>query len=99
MTMMVKGQYLINSIVRYALYTLGSLQVESVLNEDLTHKPRRYSEEMAAVLPVGSALAGQPHISFMDQSRTLQRVISTFPAQISAGQLTQLRVYQWDERL
>lgn len=65
-----------------------------VIDQDLAHDAGRHREEMRAVLPLRLFLIYQPNISFMDQSRCLQRVVRPFAAEVSGREPAKLVVNQ-----
>src|SRR5262249_9465371 len=67
-----------------------------VINQNLSHHPRRYGEEMRAVLPLHIPAINQMQVRFVDQRRGLQRVASAFALHITLGQMMQLAIDQWN---
>ena len=75
---MLKTQRLVQRQFDSAPSSFAGVPPARMVHLDLTHQPRRHSEEMRPVLPVGTLLIYQSQISFMDESGWLQRVALTF---------------------
>jgi hypothetical protein len=73
---------------------LAGTSPSRVINQNLSHHPRRYGKEMRAVSPLHIPAINQPQVCFVDQSRGLQRVASAFAPHITLGQMMQLAMDQ-----
>jgi hypothetical protein len=74
------------------LTSLLSVVLTSVINQETSHYLRRDSKEVSPILPVDPRLVHQTEIGFMNQSRRLQSVIGTFPAEVIRRKLSQFIV-------
>ena len=63
-----------------------------MVDENLSHRPGRDAEEVAAVLPAHVLLPDQPQIGLVHERRGLKRVIPTLAPHVGTGGATQLAV-------
>jgi hypothetical protein len=63
-----------------------------MVDQDLPHHLRRYSQEMASAAVIRLPLANQPGVGFVDQRRGLKRMPWPFVTQLIAGKPAQLGV-------
>ena len=73
---------------------LGASVITSVINQYVAHQLGSESEELSAVLPVQIILVHEAEIGFIDDSRSLQRVIRALPAHVVMCQPMQLLMDQ-----
>src|SRR5580765_3076114 len=91
------AQVLVESDWRNACSPLDRSTIARVIYQDFAHEASGHAEKMGAVLPVLRSISRQPNVGLMNQSRTLQSVIRTFPPQVAARQLAKFRIDQRDK--
>ena len=69
----------------------------SVIDQDVTHYLGGDREEVCAVLPFKSLLAGKFQIGFVDERGRLQGVTGTFVTHLALRDAAQLSVDEWQE--
>src|SRR6266705_6349923 len=66
----------------------------SVIDQDLTHRPGRYGEEVSAILPAWIGLVGQAQISLVHQRCRLQCVVGTLSAHMTMSEASEFLIDQ-----
>src|SRR5919201_403539 len=70
-----------------------------VLHEDAAHQPRRYREEVRAVLPFHLTSVHEPYIRLVHERGRLQRVSRALMSHVPTGDAAELSVNQRDQLL
>jgi hypothetical protein len=68
-----------------------------IIDQNSAHYLRRYAEKLRSVLPFRFSLRCQPHIGFMHQSGSLQRVAGALLPQAMGCQPVKFPVHEGDQ--
>ncbi len=78
---------------------LNTPTAPSVFNQNSPHRLRRRGEEVPSIVPGLRFSAKQSQVSFMNQSRRLQRVLGRLKSHLSRRKSSQLFINQWQQLL
>ena len=79
--------------------TFSGEAIARIVHQNLAHEPRRYRQEVRAIVGIKGALIDQPQIGLVDQRGALQCVFRTLALQMMASDFAEFSIYEGNQSL